>query len=1032
MDTQVPILRDFLAEVAWKEAVQEDAENSFSAEFMRLKHQSTKIRTDKTFPSKAAEKQENVKKNRYKDIVPFDHSRVRLTLNVSNTDSDYINASFIKGVSGQKAYIATQGPLSHTVLDLWRMLWQYEVQVVVIACREFEMGRKKCERYWPATTEDVFVCEPFIVTCVSEEEKGDYLTRVLNVTYQSASRIIRQLHYMNWPDHGVPDSIPPILELLQEMRSYQEHEEIPICIHCSAGCGRTGALCAIDYTWNLLKKQCIPENFSIFDLVQDMRTQRPSVVQTKEQYALVYRAIKFLFQHHLEAVKSPGITEQEGDSPKSAPTQISSDFSSDLSDLSETEVEPHMECGPRFMEPLERSSHVLCIDVPVTKSHEEQEAKPTSVRRPEDILQAMAANPPQKPLLPAHTADTACTWSSSQTSGLMQATSTQHSLNATHTKDSHNSHMCVMEELREAPVQGITHAQIPNQDLPTQQAVAVTHTPQVMQIPLVQQKTHTQQRVHIVHTFVTSRTPSQTQHAVQNDTWRCAGATPHLADLCVTVEDPYFSPVPSRLPGENSPDTGQGVRPPQITLNKQPLQQGSHAHTVALAFPVSDDEEPPLLPERTPESFVLAADGDLELLKASAPTENDGPSSPVPPLPERTPQSFELASPDDLGKLMNQLKHTDSVGKVGVSSEWSGNTHTSPAIKKSWSRSKSLKVRMTLPAPPPAPPTVAPPDHTPAPTASTPHTSQGPPRSLTPPLPERTPESFIVPSDEGGPCSPAPPLPDRTPESFQLPLADVPDIMDYGLPQNKRRSLLCLRDILPRGEAQQPLRCTSAIFLAEDSKSLSLSLPRNSALCPTGSPLQLMVSSTAAATAFPCVNQQPALHSSATPLPADAPAQQQPLALLSGSPLRMQMEAHLPLQRVGSSSEWAGPSQPRAQDPFKNRSKSVKVKSSNPAPLSVIAPHVAISTAPEGASAGPTEQQQQLGATGSAGTEGDSGKSMTRKKSWRRLIPRNKHRSAPPPAPLPPPYGATSGFKFVFGHRFGKPKGPRTRPETWV
>uniref|UniRef100_A0A3Q1GS52 protein-tyrosine-phosphatase n=1 Tax=Acanthochromis polyacanthus TaxID=80966 RepID=A0A3Q1GS52_9TELE len=95
----------------------------------RLKNQSTKYRTDKTYPTKTAEKQENIKKNRYKDILPFDHSRVKLTLTTAKNDTDYINASFIKGVSGSRAYIATQGPLPHTVVDFLRMLWEYNIQV---------------------------------------------------------------------------------------------------------------------------------------------------------------------------------------------------------------------------------------------------------------------------------------------------------------------------------------------------------------------------------------------------------------------------------------------------------------------------------------------------------------------------------------------------------------------------------------------------------------------------------------------------------------------------------------------------------------------------------------------------------------------------------------------------------------------------------------------------------------------------------------------------------------------------------------
>ncbi|KPP78316.1 hypothetical protein Z043_102183 [Scleropages formosus] len=237
MEQQTQVLRGFLAHVRSKEAKAE-ADGGFVGEFLKLKRQSTKYRAEKTYPTKAAERQENVKKNRYKDIVPFDHSRVRLSLSTSPSNNDYINANFIKGVFKEQAYIATQGPLAGTIVDFLRMIWEYNVEVIVMACREFEMGKKKCERYWPEKLGEVFVCDPFTVCCESEENKGDYVTRVLKVTYRDLTRKFWQLHYMNWPDHGVPDSIPPILEMIQEMRMYQDHENVPICIHCrgSSGC----------------------------------------------------------------------------------------------------------------------------------------------------------------------------------------------------------------------------------------------------------------------------------------------------------------------------------------------------------------------------------------------------------------------------------------------------------------------------------------------------------------------------------------------------------------------------------------------------------------------------------------------------------------------------------------------------------------------------------------------------------------------------------------------------------------------------
>ncbi|NXA30833.1 PTN12 phosphatase, partial [Eudromia elegans] len=272
--------------------------------FQRLRRLSTKYRTEKIYPTATGEKEENVKKNRYKDILPFDHSRVKLTLKTPPQDSDYINANFIKGVHGPKAYVATQGPLANTVIDFWRMIWEYNVAIIVMACREFEMGRKKCERYWPLYGEVAVTFGPFRVSCEAEQERTDYFIRTLLLEFQNETRSVYQFHYVNWPDHDVPSSFDSILDMISLMREYQEHEDVPICIHCSAGCGRTGAICAIDYTWNLLKAGKIPEEFNVFNLIQEMRTQRHSAVQTKEQYELVHRAIAQLFEKQLQKYES--------------------------------------------------------------------------------------------------------------------------------------------------------------------------------------------------------------------------------------------------------------------------------------------------------------------------------------------------------------------------------------------------------------------------------------------------------------------------------------------------------------------------------------------------------------------------------------------------------------------------------------------------------------------------------------------------------------------------------------------------------
>ncbi|KAM4712107.1 tyrosine-protein phosphatase non-receptor type 12 isoform 3-T4 [Anableps anableps] len=321
---QAGILRNFIQRVKAMSELDEDrAEDNFGSDFMRLRRLSTKYRTEKIYPTNVGEREENVKKNRYKDILPFDHTRVKLTLKTTNQDTDYINANFIKGVGGPKAYIATQGPLPNTVIDFWRMNWEYNVAVIVMACREFEMGRKKCERYFPLRDEEPLSFGPFRISCESEQQRTDYFIRTLMVQYNDETRRISQFHYINWPDHDVPSSFDSILDMIGLMREYQENDDVPICVHCSAGCGRTGAICAIDYTWNLLKAGKIPEEFNVFRLIQEMRTQRHSAVQTKEQYELVHRAIAQLFEKQLQLLESPTSTQIHDGMSESSPDKTS-------------------------------------------------------------------------------------------------------------------------------------------------------------------------------------------------------------------------------------------------------------------------------------------------------------------------------------------------------------------------------------------------------------------------------------------------------------------------------------------------------------------------------------------------------------------------------------------------------------------------------------------------------------------------------------------------------------------------------------
>ncbi|XP_069841561.1 tyrosine-protein phosphatase non-receptor type 18 [Dendropsophus ebraccatus] len=302
-------LRGFLARA--ESAKYSGSEDLLGKEFQEIKTRAAAFRQNSNCSTEVGGCPENLKKNRYKDILPYDETRVPVTLLAEESGSDYINASFIQGVDKQPRYIATQGPLSHTVVDFWRMIWQYNVKVIVMACREVELGKKKCERYWPLDQETVHH-GVFTVTTVSKTTVNpEVVLRNLTVMFQGEVREVGQFQYIAWPDRGIPDSYACFLEMIQLVRHHQGEHKAPICVHCSAGCGRTGVICTVEYILTLLHKQRVPSDFSIFEVVLEMRRQRPSAVQTREQYDFLYHAVTEMFEKQLKETHYENLKENK-------------------------------------------------------------------------------------------------------------------------------------------------------------------------------------------------------------------------------------------------------------------------------------------------------------------------------------------------------------------------------------------------------------------------------------------------------------------------------------------------------------------------------------------------------------------------------------------------------------------------------------------------------------------------------------------------------------------------------------------------
>ncbi|XP_030619899.1 receptor-type tyrosine-protein phosphatase eta [Delphinapterus leucas] len=242
-----------------------------------------------SLPKYAAELAENRGKNRYNNVLPYDISRVKLSVHAHSTD-DYINANYMPGYHSKKDFIATQGPLPNTLKDFWRMVWEKNVYAIVMLTKCVEQGRTKCEEYWPSKQAQDY--GDITVAMTSEIVLPEWTIRDFTVQniQTSESHTLRQFHFTSWPDHGVPDTTDLLINFRYLVRDYmkQSPPESPILVHCSAGVGRTGTFIAIDR----LIYQIEDENtVDVYGIVYDLRMHRPLMVQTEDQYVFLNQCV---------------------------------------------------------------------------------------------------------------------------------------------------------------------------------------------------------------------------------------------------------------------------------------------------------------------------------------------------------------------------------------------------------------------------------------------------------------------------------------------------------------------------------------------------------------------------------------------------------------------------------------------------------------------------------------------------------------------------------------------------------------------
>uniref|UniRef100_A0A665U194 protein-tyrosine-phosphatase n=1 Tax=Echeneis naucrates TaxID=173247 RepID=A0A665U194_ECHNA len=251
----------------------------------------------------AASKEENKEKNRYVNILPYDHSRVHLSSLEGVPDSDFINASFINGYQEKNKFIAAQGPKEETVNDFWRMIWEQNTATIVMVTNLKERKECKCAQYWPdqgcwtygnirVSVEDTMVLVDYTIRKFCIQQVGD-------VSGKKPQRLVTQFHFTSWPDFGVPFTPIGMLKFLKKVKTYNPQYAGPIVVHCSAGVGRTGTFIVIDA---MLDMMIVEKKVDVFGFVARIRAQRCQMVQTDVSAWLIplWMQYVFIFQALLE------------------------------------------------------------------------------------------------------------------------------------------------------------------------------------------------------------------------------------------------------------------------------------------------------------------------------------------------------------------------------------------------------------------------------------------------------------------------------------------------------------------------------------------------------------------------------------------------------------------------------------------------------------------------------------------------------------------------------------------------------------
>ncbi|XP_064646276.1 tyrosine-protein phosphatase non-receptor type 23-like [Lineus longissimus] len=243
-------------------------------------------------------------KNRFQDILPYDNSRVALTMQ----KDDYINASHIDSLAAScPKFIATQAPLPMTYADFWLMVYEQGSEVVVLLVRDEETNKQKPHVYWPTEKGQRISHGPIELTLQSLKERDYWQERLITLSHRETrnSRTLIHLQFTAWPLSGIPEKAEPLLQFISECHSFYKQQRNlmkPVVVHCGSGVCRTGIFCVV---YTAVQEMNMGNGIiSVVDTIRRLRQKRKYMVEEKDHLKFCYEAV---LQYAMDLFATRGI-----------------------------------------------------------------------------------------------------------------------------------------------------------------------------------------------------------------------------------------------------------------------------------------------------------------------------------------------------------------------------------------------------------------------------------------------------------------------------------------------------------------------------------------------------------------------------------------------------------------------------------------------------------------------------------------------------------------------------------------------------